>query len=415
LRVPHAIEITPGDAQRRARPLGLVAVGLLLVAGVGFAAFRLRPRPSPDEVWNRAEEDFRSGRWDKADAGLKQLAKLRAPTELDRLLRAQLAMAHEQADTALADLNSIPDSHAMAGQARMLAGQLELRRGRLRPAESYLRRALAVDPKLVPARKELIYVCGMQMRRGDLAEQFRALAEVTPLDYDQVLLWCLTRGSIWDTERHSEDLSRFLEADPSDLRTSLALAELYVEGGRTQKAEALLARLPADDPEARAARARLAFDRGQTELARKLLAEGPADDPGLARLRGRLALIVGDPQEALRAFQIAAAADPRHRDTLFGLGHAYRMLGDEKRAEGYLKSAADIDRLTTLLKRAQTTEGHADLTLPLKLAAACEKIGRVREAQAWCKVAIARDPFDENAQRVFFRLEKELASASAKG
>jgi tetratricopeptide (TPR) repeat protein len=381
--------------------LAILAVGVI-VALVLWS----QPAADPDRIWAAAEESFRSGREDEARAMLERLARLRKPNELDRMLRAQLHMARNELEPAVADLNSIPDGHALAAQARLLAGQIELRRERLRPAEAYLRKAIALDPAIASARKELIYIIGMQMRRKDLLEQFRELSRVMPLDYDQVLLWCLARSSIWDARQHSNDLRRYFDADPDDLTTRLALVDLYIQGGFPARAVELLERAPNENPDARAARARIALDAGQVDVAKKLLAGGPIQHAALARLRGKLALSERDAQTALHAFQIAYAIEPEDRDTIFGIGHAYRAMNDESRAAPFLKAAKDQDRFAGLLKTALSGSGRADPKMPLALALECEKIGRPREGEAWCKVEISRDPLSDEAQRILFRLQK---------
>ena len=66
----------------------------------------------------------------------------------------------------------------MAAQARMLAGQTELRRDRVRLAEELFHAALALDPRLVQAHRELIYIYGMQLRRRELSREFMALSKL---------------------------------------------------------------------------------------------------------------------------------------------------------------------------------------------------------------------------------------------
>ena len=96
------------------------------------------------------------------------------PTPLDSMLLAQISIANGRDDEALALLSQVPDDHVAAPQARLLAGQVELRRHRARFAERYLRQAIQLDPKLVQAHKEMIYILGFQLRRADLNAEFLA-------------------------------------------------------------------------------------------------------------------------------------------------------------------------------------------------------------------------------------------------
>ena len=62
----------------------------------------------------------------------------------------QAAKALGRPDEALAELARIPDGDPAAPRARLLAGQIELRRDRVRRAEAALLAALELDPTLVP-------------------------------------------------------------------------------------------------------------------------------------------------------------------------------------------------------------------------------------------------------------------------
>lgn len=377
-------------------PVALV----LIVAG----AVLFRPTENLDQTWRTAEEDFRAGRWDRAEKALTRLARARPPKEEDWGLRAQIAIARERPDEALEDLAHIPDAHPLAPQARLLAGQIELRRDRIRHAEVFLRAAAALDPKLIQARRELIYIYGIQLQRQKLADTFRSLWTLAPLTYDDVFVWCLARGVKWDPSEQVATLERFLKADPDDRLSRLALAENLQAVGRLDDALACLSPMSDDDSDARAMRARLAIDRGDLATADHLLAGGPKEHAGLARLRGRRALLHKDGNEAMTQFRIADAAEPNQRETLAGIATAARMAGDQDTASRYANRARDHDALNTLLQRAASAEGRSDPRLPLQLADACAAVGRTAEARAWIQVAVQRDPLNTEAQQALHRI-----------
>ena len=91
------------------------------------------------------------------------------------MILARLAMATGRTSEALDDLARVPDRHPKSAQARLWEGQLELRRQRARAAEVSFLRALAIDPGLVPARRGLVYLYGMQRRRSELPPSSRLL------------------------------------------------------------------------------------------------------------------------------------------------------------------------------------------------------------------------------------------------
>jgi predicted Zn-dependent protease len=382
----------------------------LLVLLLGGAALSLSParERNPDRLWARAEEDFRAGRYKETEAALARLAGLRAPTSLDHMLQAQLFLARKREDDALAALAQIPDTEPIAPQARLLAGQVELRRSRLPAAERFLVAATTLDPKLVQAHRELIYIYGMQLRRPELNARFRALSELSTLTFDNAFHWCLTRYNVWEATGLLPELERFLRADPDDRWSRVALAECLRRLVRLDDAEKALKALSPDDPEVLVVRARLALDRGDDRAAAEVLAKGPPDHPDLARLRGKFALSHHDYEAAVRHFRAAYAADPDNRDGIFGLARALNALGRKEEAEPFMEASRKYDALGSLLEKAGSNEGKKDPTLPRRLGAACERVDRLPEARAWLKIAIAANPLDAEAQQALFRVESKL-------
>jgi len=392
---------------RRSRGRGLrlrAGLAALAAAALGLAAYLAWPAPDPDRLWHQARSDFQAGSVDRTEAALARLARLRRPTAADRMLRAQVAMARGRVDEALADLRGVPDGHAMAPLARLQEGQLELRRHRAHAAQSAFRRAVALDPKAVQARRELIYIYAILSRWLELHEQYRALADMSRLSYEDVLLWCTAPIRKWERGDQELDLRRFLDADPSDRATRLSLAGLLLRQGRPADTEAMLAPLPDSDVEARALRAGIVLERDGPERAEALLAGGPPDHPALAQLRGRIALKNRDAAGAVRQFRIAREADPADNEAAYGLAQALSLAGDRPAAEPFFREARLLSQLSRLLERADTAAGRRDPRLLHDLGAAYEAIGRPDEARAWFKLAISRDPLDAEAQRALYRL-----------
>jgi tetratricopeptide (TPR) repeat protein len=293
----------------------------------------------------------------------------------------------------------------MGAQARLLAGQLELRRDRARVAEEAFRAAMRIDPALIQAHRELIYIYGVQLRRAELNAEFLALSKLTDLTFKNVFNWCMLRNNSWEPGEAIPLLERFVAADPEDRWSRLALAENDLRLGLLDDAESAVAGLAPEDPQALVIRIRVALDAQDEQRGERLLALGRSGDPELARFRGRLALSRRDARSALRAFRIAYAADPENRDAIYGLLNALVMVGDQEAAQPLRQLAGKLDRLNGLVQRAGTTAGRRDPTLLRQLGAASAALNRNAEACAWYKLAIARDPLDSAAQQALFRLD----------
>ncbi len=395
-------------ASEQAAWLGPAAITLAVIAafGVWFARAKTGAGLDPEVLWRKGEAAFSAGRYDEAEQAILILAKIRTPTPLDRLLRAQLAMYRKQDDAAVAELSKVPDGDQVTAQARLLEGQVELRRNRLIYAEKKLRAALKADPSMIMPHRELIFIYGVQVRRTKLSAEFSALSQLAPLAYDNVFHWCLTRNSDWQREEHNKMLQSYLDADPEDRFSRLALAENWRQLGRREDADKVLAPLPESDPDARVIRVWLALDRNDEELAESLLADAPENVPDLDRLIARRALARGDGKTALKHYRSAYKAQPDNRDNAFGLGQALVMTGDPVLAAPFLELAKDHDELGTLVQRAATPEGRKDVTLLKALGAACEKVNRLPEARAWYNLAIQENALDNDVQKALFRIKE---------
>jgi len=366
-----------------------------------------------DADWSRAEQDFRAGRYHEVESALGRLGRLRKPTPLDRFLRAQLAVVRKQPALALTALAEVPDDHYMGSQARLMAGQVELRRDRARYAEAFFQAALRLDRGLIQAHRELIYIYGMQLRRAELSAEFLALSESTELTAENVFHWCLLRNNSWEPSGAVATLAQFVAADPDDRWSRLALAENYRRMCLHAESESTLAALPQEDPEAIAIRAQTALDLSDQDRAERLLGSGRIDDPVLAALRGRLALSRRDTRSALHHFQVAYAADPESHETIFGLLSTLAITDEGAAALPLRDTARNLERLNTLIQRAATPQARRDPVLLRELGAACAALHRNAEARAWYALAIAGDPLDSESQRALFRLHSPSRAGRA--
>ena len=218
---------------------------------------------------------------------------------------------------------------------------------RIRRAEAAFRQAVARDPGLIRAHKELIYILGMQLRHHEVDAEFKALAHLTPLTHHDLFTWGLTHFTVWAPDI-AQDLEAFIQADPDDRYSRLALATLLVNRPAMQTTvERALELLPHDDPDALALRVELKLNHGRVDEALAMLREAPEHNAHLARLRGRVALMRGDPTDAIRYFQDALGHEPYDRVSISELGRALRLRGDKSAAEDYLARARASTRSTT--------------------------------------------------------------------
>jgi tetratricopeptide (TPR) repeat protein len=275
----------------------------------------------------------------------------------------------------------------------------------LRFAEQAFHRAIQLDPKLVQPHRELIVIYGYQLRRSELAGEFRTLAGLTELGFDDLFHWGLFQSETWEPDWAERFLERCVAADPGDRWSRLALAECRRKiNGALDEAETALAGLHPRDLETIRVRARIALDRDDVPRAEALLAHVPEDDPIAARLRGRIAIARRDAAAAVHHYRLAYRANPDSHEALSGLVTALEMQGDLKSAEPLRAAAARHIRLQRLIQRAVPRENRTDPELPMLLGDACAAVHHDAEARGWYKLAIARNPLDSRAQRALFQL-----------
>ncbi len=383
------------------RPWSLTLLAALALGGAAWA----RIGSDTQRLYERAQAEARAGRFEQAAATLERLDRLRSPTPVIRLLRAQVSGARSNTEAAVTELRAIPDGHPLAPLARLSEGQLEARRGRLRLAETAFQKALKLNPRNVQARRELVYIYSIQQRLPEVDEHLNALSEMGAMDLTHLLHWGMIRHSEWAAGTDMGALERYLAADPEDRHSRLALAEAQRRTGRAAQAVETIAMLPESDSDARATRARLALGRGERAVAEALLAGGPVDHPALAQLRGQLALSRRDYREAIHHLRIALAAEPGDHALKYNLAIALTAAGDAAAAEPFQAAFRRYDDLGKLMIEVKN-DGLKDPTLPHRVGQACIDAGRPLEGRAWLNLAIARNPLDADSLGALSRLDR---------
>ncbi len=143
------------------------------------------------------------------------------------------------------------------------------------------------------AHRELIYIYSTQLRRTELNAEFVALSQLANLTFENAYHWCLLRTYSWEPAKMLGGLEGYIEADPDDRWSRLALAENYRRMGQSDEALRALTGLPRAEPDVIDLLARIELDRQDVSKAERLVATGPVDNPLLARLRGQSGACAG--------------------------------------------------------------------------------------------------------------------------
>ncbi|MFM7130667.1 MAG: tetratricopeptide repeat protein [bacterium] len=385
---------------------------LLLSYAGGCGIFKAE---DPEVLYEQALANVEAEKFTEARAQLDRLKKLRPMTVLDHGLQSRIDMAAGRCAEALAELAAIPDDHALAGWARLRRGQLYRQMFDFRRAETELRAAIRLDSASVPARRELVYILGLQLRRAELNQIFLELSRLTTLSPKEVWVWCMVRDLVWWVpEEQIPILQKAIEADPDDVFSRLALAEVLQRNSRVDDANQELALLPPDLPEALAKRLEIQIEKDGPENAGGLLGKIPENHPSASLIRGRLALGLGNAPEAIRQFEIADKSDPGRRQVLADLGRALGLAGDLAKARDFAQKAGRVDELNNMLLKSENTVEKSGPAEWKEFARACEKAGRLNESRAWLALLIQKNPLEESAQAEIYRIDQLLKEGPAK-
>ena len=387
---------------------------LICLACLGLALALLLSRTSrfaedPELIYEQALALVEAEQFDQAESVMQRLRKSRPPTVLDHGLQARVDIAKGRVDQAIDNLSVIPDDHPLAGWARLRCGQLERSRMRFRKAENWLQETLRIDENSVEARRELVYVYGMQLRRSVLHDQFRKLNRLTTLKAKEIWVWCMVRDlAWWHPEEHIPILERAIGVDAEDYWSRIALAEVLRRQGHTDQAMLMLEQSPVDRIELLAKRLELLLDQQDLEQVQKSLEKIPLNEPNVATLRGRLAMSNGDTKSALKFFELSEEFESGKREVIANLGQALIQAGDQKKGKIYLQKAGQIDKLNNMLLQLEKTIESSGVETWRTLGSTCESADRLAEARAWQSLIIANNPFDQTAQTAVFRIDEKM-------
>ncbi len=390
----------------------LVVAAAVLAAIGGSCTFLSQPERDPDRLWTSIQEDLKTGRLDHAKASMTRLLKLRPPDDDQWLALGRLAMIQGRDSVALENLARVSDRHPLAAQVRTWQGLTELKNQRARRAEEAFLRALRLDPRETTARENLIYLYGVQQRRRELSEQFALLSRLTVLRFSQMMLWCIDHTA-WDPNEVRPVLRGFVDADPEDRWSRLALAETLRQLGQLDEVAKVLDRLPLSDPEARAIRVRTAAERGADSEVERLTGDDADDHPVLARTRASLSIKQRDLPGSCRHLRAALACDPHDRGVLFHLGDTLIKSGQVQEGQRYVAAAKAHDALFDLIETASKPGCQSDPRLLAAIAESSLSLGLVAEARAWYLLALEPDPSNPKIQQAIYRLEHPEAGLAA--
>ncbi|HLJ11520.1 MAG TPA: tetratricopeptide repeat protein, partial [Planctomycetaceae bacterium] len=335
-------------------------LGLLIVflAGSAASGWYWWVRPSDAELLQSAIRYTDRGQTGAAMARFDELLA-RNPSQSTALLyRGQLA--RDAGDLAGAEKfwKRVPDQPAReGGTARFLEGTLFLEADRPRQAEAAFLKAIELHPDYVKPHERLLKLYVAQLRAPDIKRELDAVRRFRTWTLDELLQFAYLTGKVTDTVQSIPRVEKFIENDPDDVHSLLALGRYYTWDSRFDDAISVLRRALSCAPRDPAVRAYLAealLDQSELAEARKVLGGDTADRDApqcVWRSHGLYWLAVGETKKAIACLTRAAAMDPNDAPAVYKLALTLKQAGDAAAAEMHFRRATLLQQLHQTLQQ----------------------------------------------------------------
>jgi len=388
-----------GKVPTRARWVwAVLAVVSLLALGGFLAANQFNRRTKLD--LHRVQADIAAAKeqWDAAAAELEQMLAIDPTSEAGWLMLADVRSRQGNLAEAMRCLKLVPARSARRADALLLEGTVLLKMGRASRAEAALKECLAINRGSIEARRRLVFLYGLELRRAELHQ---VLWELFELNAAQGLDFVLLSGSsfiVWNAAEILPTVEAFVAADPNDARARTAVGRYRLRRNEPEQAAILLGeacRLAPSDVEPHVALAECLLETGGlAELASFLqgLERSWPDEPRLSYLRGRIAEESDRVEEAIAQYTRAVQRDPDHKESLYRMGQLLTSSGRRAEAEPHLARAKTLAERELLLSTVVST--GEPRVYAAQIARLEVELGHGALARAWYTETVRLNPDD---------------------
>lgn len=397
-----------------------IVVGVAAIAAVAWGIAR-REGP-PEEQWRVIRQAIGDRRWDLAEPRLRVWIARHPDDGQGWLSLGGVLGAIGRDDQAAEALGKVPRADPGFAKARVMLGDIALKRGDANEAEAAYRASAEADPLAVVPRGKLLGLLFVQWRKGEARGLLRQLYRLTG-DPRHLVAWTglaleesqqgLLRDLGGEIVKLEGELKRFLNRAPDDPLLRRARGLLRLEQGRPAEAHIDLefaADRLADDPVGRLALGDCLLALGKLDALPERLGPAPDSPIMLGRwwlLKGQAEAAKGKTDQAIDAWREAVSADPESGSAQYQLGRALATRGQAEEAGPILKRAEAIRARTDALKRVVHAGNTAvgDAKECARVASLCLDAGLRPEARGWLEQAVRLDPTRSEAQVALAALE----------
>ncbi len=338
---------------------------IALVCGM-VIAWRVRDRQAAQAMQNlhqelvqRAEVSLQAGRILAAESFLQQV--LAENPDHVRAILLLVLIAQDRGDLRQAQELAARLENASGddlAEARFAQGMVALQVGDAVNAERRFQESRAVDSAYLPPLRELISLYALQQRRGALLQAIADASEYRVLTPAELSLRLLAGRPVQESRRAVQTLQRFVDTNPEDQNSRVALLRTLLQNGSANEAMSLLqgasSKSGADDDVISGLRLVAAVRNGNNVVDIGIsmpytLQATDADE--VWQLAAELAKGRQDWAQLLQIAEYSSARDPWSPAASHHLALALEQSGQTVRSEQLRGLTAELDQLELLAYR----------------------------------------------------------------
>lgn len=412
-RCQTRLPLVPARAGRFLVSKRIAVIVPLLAAGALAAVLLVPSGPSKESKFRPtlrpARAAAKAGDWKEAEALAEVFLRERPGDTNALLLAGEAAARQDRFPAAIRHYDAVGDAAGTdAAVARLCAGDLRLKLGRLTEAERDFRHAIELDPTQTRARSRLAIVLMLSGRRWEAGPYLLEMVREDDAGLDELC-------ALGDPDRlmtNDEQLASYRDLAPSDPLPALGVAARLQRIEDAAKAERLLAQIVEEHPQLIEAQVRLGEQLARDGESERFLAWHrqlsieAEQHPQLWYVRGMFSMERGAAEAAARCFWEALRREPNHLGATYQLGQTLARLGRSEEASRLGERARKLQRVTASLK--QLHERPHQIDEIRETFGLFRDLGRLWEARAWLQVAIV---VEKDAE--WIRSEQDLFYSSS--
>lgn len=315
-----------------------------------YAKEAIRRNPGSVSPWRQLGLiDDRLGKRDEALKAFATAMRLGDPDSTARRRLAELYAETGKPDEARRVALDAAINHNGAEKTQLALGFAELNRGRLRPAEEAMRRAVELAPESADAWTGLGAVLMKLTRVVEAEKAFDQAVRLAPGQANHLANRSMVRLELKRVQLALDDALKAIELDPKSVGGGRQAALAYLAAGKPREAGMAFQKLEglsSVTPDERVSWAESLLGTGNPDQALAMVRQAEAADPKLLRMCLTTAKILGakgDVEGALRYELRAIEIDPVNVLAWSGKGFALMRLGRLPEALEALETAVRLD------------------------------------------------------------------------